>query len=470
MNTINPQNLASVFHSYDIRGRDPKELDEKFFKILAKAFVTFLDAKKIAVGYDFRRTSSKYKQAFIQGAIELGCDVVDLGEIATEMLYFAVGRDDSIDGGVTITASHNPAGWNGCKLVGHKASPISGDFGLPEIKDLMLKNKFPKAKERRGKTMKLNIYPDFKKEILKILDIQKIPNLNIVVDAGNGIGGKIFNYVFGDLDLNVIKLYFDIDDNFPNHVPNPLEIENVKDLIDKVKEINADLGIAIDGDADRTFFVDKKGRNPNGLFTGTIFAEQFLKQEENGTIIIDPRTVRPFINLKKSFPNSKIIKSKAGHSHFKNKMKKYNAIFGAEKSSHFYYRDFFFADSGMLTIAYMLKFLSEGLNFEKKLDYLYKNFQESGEVNYKVENPEKILNLVEKYFQNKYPNAKPENIDGITFREKNWGFNLRKSNTQPLVRLNVEASSREKVIEIFKEVEKILNGKRDNMPIIKELI
>ncbi len=467
--TLSKHNLDSVFHSYDIRGRDPEELDEQFYEILGKAFVTFLKTKKIAVGHDFRKTSKPYARAFIRGATSMGATVVDLGEIATEMLYFTVGQDKTFDGGATVTASHNPSGWNGCKLVGKQVSSISGDHGLDEIKKLMLTNSFKPISDKPGEIIKKDIYPEFKEMIFEFLGDKEIPELKIVVDAGNGIGGKIFDYVFGDLPIKVTKLYFNPDDTYPNHVPNPIEVENVQDIIKTVKEQNADLGIAIDGDADRTFFIDKYGRNPNGLFTGVIFANYFLKQHLDATIVIDPRTTMPFDDLNKKFPDVNIVKSKAGPSHFRYNMKKYDAILGVEKSSHFYYKDFFFADSGMITIALMLRLITNGFNFEKELDSLYSVYKESGEVNYTVKNATKTLESVKEIISKNHPEATLEEIDGISFRTSTWAFNLRKSNTQPLVRLNVEGKDKQKVIQIFKEVESLINGKRDNMPALKEI-
>ncbi len=467
--TLSKSNLDSVFHAYDIRGRDPEELDEVFYETLGMAFVTFLNAKKIVIGRDIRKSGEKYKQAFIKGATSQGADVIDIGEIATEMLYYAVGSDKSIDGGVTITASHNPSGWNGCKMVGSGASPLSGDYGLPEIKKLMLDNSFELDQNRQGKVTKIDIYPEFKAKVLSFLGDTEIKPLKIVVDAGNGIGGKIFDYVFGDLNLEVKKMFFEPDDAFPNHVPNPMEEENIAQIKKETVSSQADIGIAIDGDADRVFFVDNKGRNPSGIYTGAIYATHFLKDNPGANIIQDPRITWPVTNeVQKA--GGKTVMIKAGHSFFKHHMKESNAIFGAEASCHFYYRDFFNADSGMITIALILKMLSNGLDFDETLDYYYSTYPNSGEVNFEVDDPNATYLQIEEYFKTNYPEAIITKIDGISIELPTWRFNLRGSNTQPLIRLNLEAKDKDTIVKNYILLKKLIAGRQDNTPSMKELL
>ncbi len=465
--TLSSANLDSVFHAYDIRGLDPQELDEKFFNRLGKAFVTFLGAKKIIVGQDIRKTGFKYKKAFMEGATSLGCDVIDVREIGTEMLYFAVGADKTIDGGATITASHNPAGWNGCKMVGKESIALSGDYGLPEIKDLMLKNNFSES-VKEGIITQMDPYPDFKQKILSFIQDTEIKPLKIIVDAGNGIGGKLFDYIFGELPLKVTKMYFEPDDSFPNHVPNPMEEKNIREIRDRTVDTQADIGIAIDGDADRVFFLDNKGRNPSGIYTGTIFAKYLLRKNKGGTIIQDPRITWP-VTKEVEKAGGETIMIKAGHAFFKQKMKEMSGLFGAEASSHFYYKDFYNADSGMITIAMMLKMLSEDLDFDEELSYLYSTYPNSGEVNYLVDNSPETISTIEHYFTKNYPEAKVDRIDGISIELGTWRFNLRSSNTQPLIRLNLEATDKSIIIDKFKEVEKLIKGQRDNDPELPEL-
>lgn len=455
--------LDGVFHAYDIRGEVTSQLDENFFEVLGKAYVTFLKAKKIVVGNDIRPESVSFKEAFIKGALSLGVDVVDIGEVATEMIYFASGSNLEYDGGAVVTASHNPSGWNGCKMVGKGAIPLSGDYGLKEIKELMIQNNFTNS-DKAGTLTKIDIYPDFKEKVLSILEGVEIKKLKVVVDAGNGIGGKMFDYIFGEMPFEVTKMYFEPDGTFPNHVPNPLEEENVIEIKAKTKELNADIGIAIDGDADRVFFIDSKGRNPDGAYTGSILARKILEKNPGEVILQDPKLIwaiaKEVIKV-----GGKPIQIKTGHSFFKAAMREHNAIFGVELSSHIYFRDFYSADSGMMAIAYMIKFLSEGLDFIKELDYLYSTYPTSGEVNYKVNNNAEIIKTIEE----KFKDAKISKIDGISIEYPEWRFNLRGSNTQPLLRLCMEAESKDLIVEHFKEVEKLIGGTRDNKPQLAEL-
>ncbi|MBD3280708.1 phosphomannomutase/phosphoglucomutase [Candidatus Dojkabacteria bacterium] len=468
MSTITKQQLDSVFHAYDVRGRDPEELNEEFFETLGKAFVTYLDAKKIVVGNDIRKSSELYKKAFTKGATSVGCDVIDIEEIATEMLYYTTGKyKDEFDGGATVTASHNPPGWNGCKMVSKSASALSSDKGLDEIKELMLTGDFRES-DKQGEVNKKDVYPEFKEKVLSFLEGNEIKPLKIVVDAGNGIGGKMFDYVFGDLPLEVIKMYFEPDGDFPNHTPNPIEIENVIEIMDKTNELQADIGIAIDGDADRTFFVDNKKRNPDGIYTGSIFIKHFLEKYPGGKIVMDPRVTGPIIEELEKYGGEAVM-SKAGHSFYKSKMKETGAVFGLENSSHFFFKDFYYADSGMIIIAIMLKLLSEGLDFDERLDYLFKKFPKSGEVNYEVENTKDTIAKVEEYVKENYPDAEFDYIDGIAVELDSWRFSLRPSNTQPLLRLNLESHDKQTVVERFKEIEKIIGGKRNNLPPMEEL-
>lgn len=461
---INETTIAQVFHAYDIRGLTPSQLDKAFFYELGKAFVTFLKAKKIAVGYDIRPDSKIFSESFSKGAIELGCDVINLGQIATEVIYFATGSDLSLDGGVTITASHNPAGWSGAKLVAKGAKALSKNWGLAEIKKLMLSKSYSANSQIRTITFK-NILPEFKSKILQILEYDKLKPLKIVVDAGNGIGGIFFDYIFGDLGLNVTKLYFEPDGNFPNHVPDPLKEENVSDLKKEVLKQKADLGIAIDGDADRVFFIDSKGRNPSGIYTGSVFAKFYAQEFPNAKIIHDPRVIWPITKEIIKLGAVPII-NQAGHSFFKDRMKSEDAILGVEMSSHFFYKDFYYADSGMMTIALMLKLISRGLDFVSEMNYFYSNYINSGEINYKVDNSEEIIRKV----QDKYRKGKLDFTDGLSIEFEDWRFNLRKSNTEPLVRLNIEAKTVELLQNKFAEIEKMLKGERQNIPSNKNLM
>lgn len=455
--------LDAVFHAYDIRGTVPNQLNEEFFYVLGLAYTSYLQAKKIAVGYDIRPESKKFQQAFVKGAVDMGCDVIDIGMIPSEMIYFVTGSDRTFDGAVTITASHNPAGWNGCKLCRNSAQVIGRETGLIEIKELMLNNIFD-TPVKKGEVEIQDFYPAFKSKIRSLINNIPYKKLKILVDAGNGIGGKVFDYIFGDMGFEVERMYFEPDGTFPNHVPDPLKEENVQEIKLKMKQGDYDIGIAIDGDADRVFFIDKLGRNPSGIYTGAIFAKNLLSENPGSKIIHDPRITWPIQKIVAKaggFP----IMSKAGHSYFKDSMRENGALFGAELSSHLFYKDFYNADSGMYTIALMIRYLLNGMQFEKELDDLYNNFPNSGEVNFTVSNNQEVLKRVKDYFKE----GKAEEIDGISISYPNWRFNLRSSNTQPLMRLCVEANNIEDIIIHFKELEALIGGKRENIPALTQL-
>jgi phosphomannomutase len=458
--------LDKVFHAYDIRGLVPDELNAPFFEALGRAFVIFLKATRISVGRDFRPDSLAFQNAFIKGANTAGCDVEDIGEIATEMVYFAVGDNTRLDGGATITASHNPAGWNGAKLVGQGGAPISGDYGLAKIKEIMLDLPSTKSVKngKQGKTIKKDIYPSYKAKVLSFIGKTQIKSLEIVVDAGNGIGGKIFDYVFGELPLKVTKLYFEPDGTFPNHVPDPLKEENVAEIKKQTVEQQADIGIAIDGDADRVFFIDNKGRRPSGAYTGAIFAKYLLATHPGDKIIHCPRLVWCLRDEVQKAGGVPVI-SRVGHSLIKQCMRDEKALFSPETSAHFFYRDFYYCDSGMITIAIMLKLLSEDLDFDETLDYLYATYPNSGEVNFIVKDVQSTIAKIEAY----YHDHKIDKLDGISIEFPTWRFNLRGSNTEPKLRLNVEGKTKETVLEGFKEVEALIAAPRDNIPELPEL-
>jgi phosphomannomutase len=456
--------LNKVFHAYDIRGREEDGLSEDFFFALGKAFAQFLNAKHIVIGHDIRPESEIYKKAMIRGITSVGANVTDLGEIATEMMYFASGKfDEKFDGGAIITASHNPAGWNGCKLVGKKASAISENSGLKEIAEIM-QNDSATITKNLGVVHTYNIYPEFKEKILSFLGDKAIPKLKLVVDAGNGVGGKIFSYVFSDLGFTTKELFFEPDGTFPNHVPDPIKEESIKEISELMASGDYDLGIAIDGDADRVFFIDKKGRRPLGTHNGVIIAKRLLQEFPGERIYYDVKVKRPMdIEIKKA--GGIPLVNKTGHSFFKERMSSENGLFGAEISSHMFYRDFYFADSGMITIAIMLKLIAEGLDYTNEIDYLFEHYPISGEVNYTVNNVDEVLAKVETEFAD----GQISKIDGLTVEYDDWRFNLRSSNTQPLIRLNLEAKDKSIIIEKFHVIEKLINGKRDNKPGMKEL-
>ena len=468
---MNKQILDIVFRAYDIRGRYPSELNSDFYTALGKAYATFFKSQKVAVGHDIRPESIDMKNALIDGLCEMGCDVLDIGEVPTEALYFATGEyPDILDGGLVVTASHNGAGWNGCKLVAKNARPISGVTGLMDLKKIILEDSYEKVNEKRGNISQLDVMPAYKEKVLSFITTDKRRPLKIVVDAGNGIGGNVFDYVFGDLansGLGIDRMYFNPDGTYPNHVPNPMEEENVEEIKKRVVAIGADFGIAVDGDADRAFFIDKKGRRPDGVYVGVLLAKNILKNStDNKKIIHDPRVTWPFIKEAQKL-GAEVSQCIAGHSFFKGAMAERGALFAAEASAHFYYKDFYNCDSGMITIAQMLNMYFEGFELTQEVDYLFETYPNSGEVNYRAENALGLIHQIEEFYEKQ--GAKIEKIDGLSVEFDDWRFNLRTSNTQPLLRINLEAKTKEKVVEKFLEVEKMIGAVRDNLPALEEL-
>jgi phosphomannomutase len=464
---MNKEILDKVFKAYDIRGKCSDGLDEKLYYELGKAYVTRFRPKTVVIGHDIRPESFTFKQALQEAILDSGCNVVDIGEIPTEMIYFAAGEYYQVyDGGLVVTASHNPQGWNGCKIVTKNAKPVGKDTGLEDMKQIILDQKYKKVSKSKGTFADSYLYPAFRDKVLSFITTKKRKPLNLVVDPGNGIGGKLFDYLFEPLGLNISRMYFVPNGLFPNHVPDPLKEENVTDLKQRVINEDADFGIAIDADADRVFFIDKKGRNPDGVYTGILLARNILKRSDNKRIIHDPRVTWPFEKEGAKF-DAKTIQSIAGHSYFKHAMETEDAVFGAEQSSHFYYRDFYNCDSGMVTIAHLLNMYFEGFELTKAVDYLFETYPNSGEVNYKVNDADEVLKKLEKHYKNK--GAKIAKLDGVSAEFNDWRFNLRKSNTQPLIRLNLEATDKNTVINKFHEVEKLIGFPRDNVPTLAEL-
>lgn len=466
---MNTTVLNHIFKMYDIRGTTDELTDDFFYK-LGLAFVQRFNPKKVAVGRDFRPESTSFTKSLIAGLLDAGCDVANIGEIATEMLYFTVGHySKELNGGLIVTASHNPAGWNGCKIVTQDAFPVGLEDGLADIRDIIIRKEFNTINNKHGKYENMDIFDEYKKKVLSFLGDSAIPKLTIIIDAGNGIGGEIYNKVFGELDITVEKMYFKPDGNFPNHNADPSIEENVLELKNRVKNEGFDFGISIDGDADRVFFIDKKGRHANGAYLGAILAKYLLKNSDNKKIIHDTRVIWPMV---KEILNAGgiPIESRDGRSYFKQALKQENAVFGAELSGHCYYKDFYFSDSGMVTIALIFKMLAEGIDFVQQIDYMYEHYPTLGEVNYEISDFDTLKETIKKYFAKTIKeNYKVTEVDGLSIEHPSWRLNIRKSNTQDLVRLNVEGISKDIIIEKFKELEQILNKPRMNRPELLEV-
>lgn len=449
---------SSIFKAYDIRATYPDQINKEVAYQIGRAFVDYLKVDEVAVGRDMRISSDEIFEGLTQGINDGGAKVIDLGLVGTEMLYFGVG-EHNFQSGIMITASHNPAKYNGLKMVSKGAYPIGSDSGLEQIRNLLTERNYaptnsPKEIER------LDIYPEYKNKIINLIDLTNIKKFKIVIDAANGMGGKIFENVFGDLDLDIVKMYFDLDGNFPNHESNPIKEENTAELRKRVVEEKADFGIALDGDGDRIFFIDEKGEYSSGYFMVAIIAQELLKKYPGAKIVHENRLEWAIIDTlaqAKGIP----LRCKPGHSYIKEMMRKEDAVFGGENSSHFYYKDMHYADSSMLTTAILLKLLSDtGLNLSELLANYKSKYFTSGEINFKVVDADEILNKIQDNYSSK--GYVLDLTDGIAFdNDRLWHFSIRKSNTEPVVRLNIEANSQEMVEKMIKELETQIGGERE---------
>ena len=431
---------ASIFRDYDIRGIYPSELNEDSYYIIGKAIAAYLKVKEIAVGRDTRLSSPSLFKSLVQGINDVGIGVVDLGLISTEINYFASGFY-GFPANIIVSASHNPPEYNGLKIVTKGVVPLHGSFGLPEIKNLALKQEFPKPKSK-GSIRKMDVLADWSKHLLSFIDLKALKPLKVVIDAANGMGGISWNAVIPNLPVTVIPMYFNPDGRFPNHLADPLDSRNLVDLQKKIKEVGADIGLAIDGDADRLFIVDDKSSLISGSMTTAMLSEHLLTKKGQAPVLysvtsgkIVPETIRKYQGTP--------VRTRVGHSFIKTEMKKQNAVFGGEHSGHFYFRDNFFADSSTIAGLLFLEFLS--LKHQKLSDLRkdYEKYASSGEINYIVDDVKKILdNLLRTYKKGKI-----DKIDGITIEFRDWWFNVRLSKTEPLIRLNIEADTKKLLIE-----------------------
>jgi phosphomannomutase len=427
-----------VFKAYDVRGHYPSELDEEGAYAIGRAFVEQFEPKSIAVGRDMRLSSPSIAAAAIEGATEGGSEVKDIGMIGTEMLYFAVG-ELGLDGGITVTASHNPKDYTGMKIVRRGALPVGGDSGLLEIRDRAAALSGQGPPGQRGQTPvaeKVDIYPAFVEKVLSFIEPSAVKPLRIVVDAANGMAGAMLSPVLERLPVDAVRCFFEPDGTFPNHEPNPLLPENREFIIGKVLEEKADLGIAFDGDADRCLFVDDTGEFVPGDFVTALLAESILEREPGAKIIYDVRAswaVRDTIERGGGIP----LMNRVGHAFIKLRMREEGAVFAGEVSGHYYFRDFNQADSGTIPALLMLELLSKR---GKRLSELLRPHREryflTGELNMPVEDVALKLQELKEHFAGE---GEISHLDGISVTAENWHMNVRPSNTEPLLRLNLEA-------------------------------
>lgn len=443
---INPK----IFKSYDVRGIYPEEINEEGGEAIGKAIGTFIK-DDIVVGYDMRPSSLPLFEALVKGINSTSQKVIELGVCTTPMLNFAVAHKN-FRGGVMITASHNPPQYNGFKLIGEKAVQFNKERGLKEIKELVLKNKIEKSL-KAGQVEKYNILPEYVAWITK--KISKVSSLKIVADAGNGVAGISAHSVFEKLGLEVKELYFKPDGTFPNHPANPVEEKNLKDLKKEVLETKANLGIAFDGDGDRAILIDEKGETvPSGFLLAAIASEE-LKGHRGEKIYYDLRFSKGVVEaIEKA--GGVAVRMRVGNPYYKEKLILEGGLLGAEYSGHFMYKEHYGLDDGLFSALKVIFWLSKtGKKLSEFIAPFKKGFYQSGEINLEVKESVKLLKTLEE----KYSSGKIDKLDGLTVEYPNWWFNLRASNTEPVVRLNIESTKKEVLEEKTKELSVALRKK-----------
>ena len=425
----------NCFKAYDIRGRVPDQLNEEIAYRVGRAFAEVVKPRQVVVGHDIRLTSEAIKAAVTRGLLEQGVDVYDIGLCGTEEIYFATSHA-GMDGGIAITASHNPKDYNGMKFVREESRPISGDTGLFDIKKLAERDQF-KAAAEPGQWYALDTSEAYVQHLLSYIDVTSLKPLKVVVDAGNGGAGRVVDLLESHLPFEFIKLHHNADGNFPNGVPNPLLPENRVAATAAVREHGADLGLGWDGDFDRCFFFDENGDFIEGYYVVGLLAEAFLKQQGPARIVHDPRLTWNTVDIVQSL-GGEAVQSKTGHAFIKERMRVENAVYGGEMSAHHYFRDFAYCDSGMIPWLLVAGLIgSRGQPLSRLVEDRMVAYPCSGEINRTIENPLAVLEKIESVYQDQAELV--EHVDGLSMSMGEWRFNVRMSNTEPLVRLNVES-------------------------------
>ena len=426
----------SCFKAYDLRGRIPDQLNPELAYAIGRAYATWLKPKKVVVGEDIRLTSPALAEALTDGLLESGVDVYRIGECGTEEVYFATDYFE-MDGGIMVTASHNPRDYNGMKLVKAEARPISGDTGLLEIKALIESGQFTPA-SRQGQSHVLAHRTAYRDRLLQYLGpMEAISPLKIVVNPGNGGAGAVIDLLAEHVPFDFVKVHFEADGHFPNGVPNPLLVENRGPTVAAIAESGADLGIAWDGDFDRCFFFDQQGRFIEGYYMVGLLAQAFLAKESSSAIVHDPRLTWNTQDIVTA-AGGRPVMSKTGHAFMKETMRAEDAAYGGEMSAHHYFRDFAYCDSGMVPWLLISKLISEtGQSLAQLVDERMQAFPASGEINRRVDDAEAVIADISERF---LPEAvSTDHTDGLSLEFNDWRFNLRRSNTEPVIRLNVES-------------------------------
>ncbi|RPH56693.1 MAG: phosphomannomutase/phosphoglucomutase [Acidobacteria bacterium] len=426
----------TIFKAYDVRGLYPDELDESVFGDIGRAFVAYLNAKQIGLGRDMRTSSPSLAAAFLEGARRQGADVVDFGLIGTDMLYFGV-ASGRLDGGAQITASHNPKQYNGAKMVRQEAFPLSGDAGISDIREMLVHRTIPAGAASPGNVTSTDLLPGYVEHVMKFIDATIIEPFNVVLDAGSGVAGFMAPPLFDRLPCRTTRLCFEVDGTFPNHEANPLIEENRADIVERVLATRADIGIAWDGDADRCFFIDGAGEFIAGDFITALLAEAFLLKYPGATIIYD---VRASYAVKDTVAkhHGRALMNRVGHAFFKRRMREDGGIFAGEVTGHYYFRDNFNADNGFIPALLILELMSKKRkSLRDLLQPLRERYFISGEINTKIASMDLVQPKLDA-IAGRYKDGHVYTMDGVSVEYPDWHFNVRPSNTEPLLRLNLE--------------------------------
>jgi phosphomannomutase len=428
-----------VFKAYDVRGLYPDELDEEGAYAVGKAYAEHFEPRRIAVGHDMRVSSPAMAEAVTRGAAEAGVDVLRLGLVGTEMVYFAVG-ELGLDGGIAVTASHNPKQYTGMKIVRRGALPVGGESGLLDVRDRAQSPDQVPGRGRSGRVEPYDVWPAYVDRVMSFVDVSAVKPLRVVIDAANGMAGVMLPPVLDRLPIDAVRCYFEPDGTFPNHEPNPLLPENREFIVAKTLEEKADLGVAFDGDADRCFFVDDTGEFVPGDFVTALLAESVLEKEHGAKVIYDVRAswaVPETIERGGGVP----LVNRVGHAFIKHRMREEDAAFAGEVSGHYYFREFSQADSGVVPFLLMLELVSKkGARLSEILRPYRERYFITGELNTPVADvPLKLQELKERFGTA----GEISHLDGVSITADDWHFNVRPSNTEPLLRLNLEARSKE---------------------------
>lgn len=442
------------FKAYDVRGKVPSELNPEMAYKIGRAYAKYLRPEKIVIGYDIRSSSEALSESLAKGLTDSGVNVVNIGLCGTEMVYFATPALEA-DGGIMITASHNPPEYNGMKFVRESSIPVGYSSGLNEVERIVLQEDFDKLSDYPGKLKEQDVTSGFIESLRKFYKAENIKGYKVVCNAGNGCAGLILDELEKELPVTMYKIFNDPNSEFPNGVPNPLLPENRQPTVDAIMKNKADLGVAWDGDYDRCFFFDEKGRFIEGYYIVGLLAKSILKEYKGEKIVHDPRLIWNTLDIVKAEGGTP-VQSVSGHAYIKEKMRAVNAIYGGEMSAHHYFRDNSYADSGMIPFLLILELMSkEEKPLSELVEEMIQRYPCSGEINSTIENPAEKLKQLEAL----YPDGTKDLTDGLSVEYPDWRFNVRLSNTEPIIRLNVESRGDIQLMEEkTKELLQIIRG------------